>query len=377
MSLRRYNFVIISVLIATWPLHSAGAQDVDLTQQAVVTTTEGTFVLTFYADQVPLHVRLFLSRVAAGAYDGTSFGYVVKWGVIQGGARLPKGEGQTAAPDPVALAEVRAEAGTKKHGRGTVSLVLESSDSYSGQFFICVTPQAALDGKYAPVGFVTEGIEVVDRLSEVQTDERGIPLQRPRIEKVVLRPGRPVPPPPFAATTPQELSQYRASLETSLGNIVIEFLPALAPEHVRNFLRLAEAGFYNGTAIHRVVRNFVMQGGLLSTRRPPLPDFRIADLVRRLKPEFSSTPHVKGIVSMARYDDPESADTSFFICLGDAANLNGQYTVFGKVVEGMDVLDRFQDVPVEGEAPKERLELKTVKISKAGQQTPLVAAGAR
>lgn len=364
MSLRRFFFELICILMAGCPLFMAGAQEMDLSQQVVVTTTEGSFVLSFYPEKAPLHVRLFLSRVAAGAYDGTSFGYVVKWGVIQGGARLSKGDGQAPAPDPVALSDARAEMNAQKHGRGTISLVLESTDSYSGQFFICVTPQPALDGKYAPIGFVAEGIEIVDKISESPADERGIPLQRPRIEKGFLRAGRPISPPAFADTPPAELARYRASLETSLGNIVIEFFPILAPEHVRNFLRLAQAGFYNGTAIHRIVRNFVIQGGLLSTRQPPLPDFRSADLVRKLKPEFNSTPHVKGIVSMARYDEPDSAETSFFICLGDASNLDGKYTVFGKVVEGMDVLDRYQDVAVDGEAPKERLELKNVRIAR-------------
>jgi len=339
-------------------------QEIDLTQQVVISASEGTFVLSFYPDKAPLHAKLFLSRVAAGAYDGTSFGHVVKWGVIQGGGRLPKGEGQTIAPDPVTLGEVRAETSSLTHGRGALSLVLDQSDSYSGQFFICVTPQPGLDGRYTPIGFVAEGIEVVDKISETPVDERGVPVQRPRIEKATLRPGRPTPPPPFTETSPTELAQYRATLDTSLGSITLEFFPNLAPNHVRNFLRLAQAGFYDGTAIHRVVRDFVMQGGLLATRQPPLPYFRIADLVSKLKPEFNDTRHVKGIVSMARYDEPDSAETSFFICLGNAGSLDGQYTAFGKVVEGMEILERFQDVPVDGEAPKERLVLKKVTIAK-------------
>jgi cyclophilin family peptidyl-prolyl cis-trans isomerase len=106
-----------------------------------------------------------------------------------------------------------------------------------------------------------------------------------------------------------------------------------------------------------------MQGGLLSTRQPPLPEFRAADLVRKLKSEFNATHHGKGIVSMARYDNPDSAETSFFICLGDAGSLDGQYTVFGRVVEGIAVLDKFQEVPVEGETPKERIEVKKVTIA--------------
>jgi peptidyl-prolyl cis-trans isomerase B (cyclophilin B) len=364
MNRLRCLLYLISVLLTCSVTVWASPQEIDLTQQVVISSSEGTFVLSLYPDKAPLHAKLFLSRVAAGAYDGASFGHVVKWGMIQGGARLPKGEGQTIAPDPVTLGEVRAESSGLTHGRGALSLVLDQGDSYSGQFFICVTPQPGLDGRYTPIGFVAEGIEVVDKISETPVDERGVPVQRARIEKATLRHGRPKPPPPFAEMPPAELGQYRATLDTSLGNITLEFFPDLAPNHVRNFLRLAQAGFYDGTAIHRVVRDFVMQGGLLSTRQPPLPYFRIADLVEKLKPEFNDTRHVKGIVSMARYDEPDSAETSFFICLGNASNLDGQYTAFGKVVEGVEILERFQDVTVDGEAPKERLELKKVTVAK-------------
>jgi peptidyl-prolyl cis-trans isomerase B (cyclophilin B) len=159
------------------------------------------------------------------------------------------------------------------------------------------------------------------------------------------------------------LAKYRARLETSLGDITLEFFPDLAPEHVRNFLRLAQAGFYDGTAFHRVAQGFVAQGGLLSTREPPLPEFRVKDLVRRLKPEFNKTHHAKGIVSMARYDEPDSAETSFFICLADASSLDNEYTVFGKVVEGFDVLEKFENVEVDEETPKERIELKKVTLT--------------
>jgi peptidyl-prolyl cis-trans isomerase B (cyclophilin B) len=352
--------MLLLPLLMLLPVWLAPAQELDLSQQIVFRTTEGTFVVSLNGDKVPLHAKLLLARVASGAYDGTSFGFVVKWGLIQGGARPPAAD----AKDPVDLAAVRSESSERKHGRGTLSLVLEQAGNYDGQFFVCITPQPALDGRYIPVGSVIEGIEVIDRISESASDARGAPAQPPRIEKAELRPFQAIPELPFADTPPAELKQFRAALETSLGTIAIEFLPDLAPNHVRNFLRLAQAGFYDGTAIHRVVRDFVMQGGLLSTRQPALPEFRMADLVRKLKPEFNSTHHGKGIVSMARYDEPDSAETSFFICLGDAGALDNQYTVFGRVIEGMDILDKFQNVPVEDEAPKERLELKKVTLSK-------------
>ncbi len=344
----------------------APAAKPDLNQQAVVTTSEGTFVLSFYPDKAPQHVQLFLKLAAEGAYDGTLFHRVVKWGIIQGGDPLSKDPARKAVWGTGGMNKVTSEASDVKHVRGTLSSVLlpGKPDSGGNQFFVCVTPQPQLDGQFTAFGFVAEGIEVVDRISEAPVDSNGAPVSAPVIQKVTLRPGRPVPPLEFSESPVEELAKYRATLETTLGNMTLEFFPNLAPNHVRNFLRLARAGFYDGTAFHRVVPDFVVQGGLLYTRQPPLPDFRQQDLVRRLKPEFNNTPHVKGILSMARAEEPDSAETSFFICLGDALSLDNQYTVFGKVVDGIEVLDKFQKVEVDGETPKQRLELRKVVLSK-------------
>jgi peptidyl-prolyl cis-trans isomerase B (cyclophilin B) len=126
---------------------------------------------------------------------------------------------------------------------------------------------------------------------------------------------------------------------------------------VRNFLKLTESGWYNGTAFHRVVKDFVVQGGMGNTR----PNFAAhpADRwVRTLKGEFrDDIKHVRGIVSMARSDDPDSASTSFFLMLGPAPHLDGKYSAFGRIVEGMEVLDAFEKEEVDGESPKRRLEI--------------------
>ena len=340
-------------------------QQTNLDQQAVVTTSEGTFVLSFYPDKAPKHVELFLKQAAEGAYDGTLFHRVIKWGIIQGGDPLSRDPAKKAVWGTGGLNKLPSELSDMKHVRGTLSSVLlpGKPDSGGSQFFICNVPLPQLDGQYSVFGFVAEGIEVVDRISETPLDANGVPVNPPVVRKVTLRPAQPVPPPAFSQTPPEELKKYRATLETSLGNITLEFFPDLAPNHVRNFLRLAQAGFYDGTAFHRVVPDFVMQGGILSTRLPPLPEFRYRDLVRRLKPEFNATRHVKGILSMARAEEPDSAETSFFICLGDATSLDNQYTAFGKVVDGMEVVDRFQKVEVDGETPKQRIELKKVVLS--------------
>ena len=170
-------------------------------------------------------------------------------------------------------------------------------------------------------------------------------------------------PEPFSTETADELSRYRAVLETSLGTITFQFFPDKAPNHVRNFLRLASVGFYDGTAFHRVVKGFVIQGGFLPTRGEPL-DITQDRYVRKMAPEFNDTPHDKGTVSLAHGDDPASGDTSFFIVLARTPVLDGKYSAFGRVVEGMDVVEKIEQVGVNGETPIDRIELRKVTISR-------------
>ena len=129
---------------------------------------------------------------------------------------------------------------------------------------------------------------------------------------------RDTPPPeptPFETETAAQLAGYRAVLETTMGEVTLEFIPDRAPGHVRNFLRLARLGVYDGTAFHRVVPGFVVQTGALTSRKAPLTQ-KQRPFVVNLPPEFNPTLHEAGILSMARGDDPASAQTSFFICLG-------------------------------------------------------------
>ena len=146
-----------------------------------------------------------------------------------------------------------------------------------------------------------------------------------------------------------------------MGSITVAFDAQKAPEHVRNFLQLAEAGVFDGTTFHRVVRGFVVQAGALNYRATTLTD-KQQKRVHNLQPEFSDTKHVKGIVSMARGDDPASATTSFFIVTAPAPSLDGKYTVFGRVIDGLDVLDKIETAPVTGESPTTRIDLIRVRI---------------
>ena len=119
---------------------------------------------------------------------------------------------------------------------------------------------------------------------------------------------------------------------------------------------------FDGTSFHRVVRGFVVQTGSLGSR-PPLTE-KQQRLVHALAPEFNDTKHVKGILSMARGDDPASATTSFFIVTGDASSLDGKYTAFGRVADGLAVVEAIEQAPVNGEAPVTRIDLTGVRILK-------------
>ncbi|HMC78611.1 MAG TPA: peptidylprolyl isomerase, partial [Vicinamibacterales bacterium] len=221
--------------------------------------------------------------------------------------------------------------------------------------------QPALSGQFTVFGRVSDGLDVVQKISELPADARGAPESRVAITAVTIRDIPPPEPVPFADETLEQLASHRAVLETTLGSMTIAFTPGVAPEHVRNFLQLAQAGVFDGTAFHRVVRGFVVQTGALDTRGP-LTD-RQQKRVHNLQPEFNDTKHVKGIVSMARGDDPASAATSFFIVTADAPSLDGKYTVFGRVIDGLDVLDRIESAPVSGESPTTRIDLVKVRIA--------------
>jgi peptidyl-prolyl cis-trans isomerase B (cyclophilin B) len=334
-------------------------------KQAVIETTAGVIVLDLLPEAAPIHVAHFITRAREGAYDGTTFHRVIPLGIIQGGDPLSKDPGKADQYGTGGLRELRFEANAEKHTRGAVSAVLipNDRDSAGSQFFICVTDQPALDGSYTVFARVAEGIGVASRISQAMADARGAPLERIEMRTVTIR-EKPAPVPvPFSTETPEELGKYRATLDTTLGPIVLEFFPDRAPNHVRNFLRLAQAGVYDGTAFHRVVRGFVIQGGFLPSRSQPLDDRQEA-FVQTLAPEFNDTPHDTGILSMARTADPASANTSFFIVTARASALDRAYTVFGRVVEGLDVVEKIETTPVNGEDPVTRVEVSRVTLSR-------------
>jgi cyclophilin family peptidyl-prolyl cis-trans isomerase len=247
-----------------------------------------------------------------------------------------------------------------KHERGVVSAVRipDKPNSDGAQFFVCVYPQPSLDGRFSAFGRITEGIDVVEKISRVPAGANGFTDTPVRILSVTIEKKKTQ---PFADATLDELRRT-VTLKTTLGSIKIKMEPDWAPNHVRNFLMLTETGWYNGTAFHRIVKGFVVQGGTGETRAsgPAHPADR---WVHPLKGEFrSDVKHTRGIVSMARTDDPDSATTSFFLMLGNAPHLDGKYSAFGRIVEGLDVLDAFEKEDLDGETPRRRLEIVEASI---------------
>ena len=331
-------------------------------KQAVVETSLGTMVFDLLADAAPNHVAHFITRAREGAYNGTTFHRVITMGIIQGGDPLSKDPAQAARYGTGGLNALRFEANAEKHTRGAVSAVLVPGrrDSAGSQFFISVSDQPALDGQYTVFARVAEGMTVAQKISTVPADGQ-VPKERIEIRRVTIRDTPPPVPEPFVSATAAEMAAKHVVLETALGAITLEFFPDRAPTHVRQFLRLAQAGVYDGTAFHRIVKGFVIQGGFMPTRREP-PDDKQETYIRTLQPEFNDTPHDRGTLSMARGDDPASATSSFFIVLARTPALDGKYTAFGRVIAGLDVVEKIEAQPVNGETPVTRIEVTRARV---------------
>ena len=157
-----------------------------------------------------------------------------------------------------------------------------------------------------------------------------------------------------------------AVISTNHGEMVIEFWPETAPGHVENFKKLANESFYDGTCFHRIIQGFMIQGGDPLTKDPDEEhDWGKGDPGYKIDAEFSDRPHIKGVLSMARSSNPNSAGSQFFICLADCKPLDGQYTCFGQLIKGENVLETLGDVPCggrEGSRPEDRQGVLSITI---------------
>jgi len=160
-----------------------------------------------------------------------------------------------------------------------------------------------------------------------------------------------------------------AIIKTTAGEMVVEFWPDVAPKTVENFKKLARSGFYDGTCFHRIIKGFMVQGGDPLTKDPSKEAaWGTGDPGYKIEAEFNTRSHQRGVLSMARAQDPNSAGCQFFICLGDASFLDRQYTAFGKLMKGDDVLGKIGDTPVttsgggEASKPTSRVNVESIKI---------------
>jgi len=334
-------------------------------KQAVVETSMGTFIFDLLPEAAPNHVGFFMKQARDDAYVGTTFHRVIRYGIIQGGDPLSK--------DPATLAQygtggmnlLKIEKSQQSHTVGTVSAVLAPGmpDSGGWQFFVCASPQLALDGQYTVFGRVAEGLEVVQAISAIEADANGLARDRVVITSVTIRDTPPPVKPPFVDATVEEMAASHAVLDTTAGEIEVEFFPDKAPETVRNFLQLAAAGVFDETLFHRVVPDFVIQTGSPMYRQTPLTANQSA-MIHTLAPEFTDTPNLPGVLSMARGEDPGSATSSFFICTGECRGLDGKYAVFGRVIRGMEVVMAIAATPVDGETPKTEVVVRKIIVNR-------------
>jgi peptidyl-prolyl cis-trans isomerase B (cyclophilin B) len=332
--------------------------------QAVVETTSGTFILQFHADEAPNHVRKFLELARQGFYNGTAFHTMIGHAVVQGGDPETK---NTAARSRYGSGGfdlgIKPEALTLPLKAGTVvaTTLPGKPDGAGSQFFVCITDQFQLNGQYSPFAYVVDGIDVLDKISMTPLDDTKTAKDRVEIRNVTIRRIPPPPPVPYTQESIEQLKQFQVVMETSKGKIAIDLMPDKAPNHVRHFLQLTGSGAYDKSAVHRIAPGFVIQAGDLNTKKEPLTS-EMRKYVTNIAAEFNDVKHQAGIVSMARGEALDSGATSFFIVLGDQPALDGMYTVFGRVVEGMDVVAKIAAVPNEKEKPLEPVDVYSMRV---------------
>ena len=171
------------------------------------------------------------------------------------------------------------------------------------------------------------------------------------------------------SSSTKDYSNTLAILQTDQGDITIKFFYDKAPNHVKNFVDLAASGFYDGTFFHRVIPGFMIQGGDPNTKKPASATNAYGtggNGSTRVKAEFNDTSHKRGIVSMARASDPNSASSQFFIVVKDSTFLDNQYSAFGEVVSGMDVADKIANAPRgANDLPNQPVHIKKILLSQA------------
>ena len=347
-------------------------------------TAHGVADIELAAETAPRHVANILYLSALGYYDGLYFNRVIPGFMAQGGGTAPSGPGR--AGPPYTLPSERAD-GLRHDRPWRVSMVASGSESVSSQFFITLAATPWLDERNTIIGWVVDGFDALAGI-EAQGGADGTPdepivirrawvtegtFRRPREDPALVdlrgfirrqrvaglidapREGwhRTVPAFPDLAFTRGR--SYLWHLETNLGPVTIRFLPDVAPRHVASFLYLSELGFFNGLSFHRVIPEFMAQGG-----RPPSggPDYTLPTV---------TDPDVKhdraGVLSMANTGRPDSEASEFFITFQATAWLDGRHTIFGSVVDGMETVRELERRGQRDGAPTEPLSIERTWVT--------------
>ena len=332
---------------------------------AVMDTSKGKIVIMFLPTKAPMHVANFLDLAEKKFYDGTRFHRCIPGFMVQGGdpnsADLGKAGLWGTGGFMVDGKErnVDAEFNDVKHLRGIVSMARSSGpNSASSQFFIMHAAYPSLDGLYSAFGKVIEGMDVVDEI--VKTGEasgkvdpgsavviKSVTVKTFPVTGTILAPAVVPLATQQSFTTDPKPDEEVAVFRTDAGSFTLMFYPEVAPKTVANFKALVKEGFYDGTRFHRCIPGFVIQGGDPNSKdATKYKDWGEGGHIvngkeQTIPGEFGKVlRHWRGVLSMARSEDVNSASSQFFVCTADVFRLDGRYAAFGRVVEGMDTVDK-------------------------------------
>ena len=343
---------------------AAGSSDYE-NLEAVLDTSVGQIVVEFFPKEAPRHVEYFVKNARDGAYDGTTFHRVVKNGLIQGGDPLSKNPRDRARYGTGGLnAGLPDEVNKNKHLPGAVSSVLAAVRSGStdvkpgtsgSQFFIVLNAgpaQAVLDSIFTVFGRVVEGMDAASNISTSSASAAGVAAERIEIKKVTIREKTP---------TLDQMKAMRVMIETSLGNIKLQMAPESAPNTARAFVHYVRAGLYEGTTFFRVSQKYFLEVGSLGDWPQESPNRKRQFSLWPIPAEKSEAKQERGTVSIRQLADGTTS-WYFFVISKDNPALDGKHVPFAKVIEGLDVVDKIAEAEVDGDKPKQRIEIKKITV---------------
>lgn len=358
-----FVFASLSLNSPALTASSQGGEDYE-NLEAVIETSRGQIIMEFFPKDAPRHVEYFVKQARAGAYDGTTFHRAVQYALIQGGDPLSKNPRGRAQYGTGGLnAGLPDEVNKNKHITGAVSSVLQLSGAGSSavkpgssgqQFFIILnagTAQKTLDAQFTVFGVIVEGLDVVSEISALPSTRENL-TERVEIKKVTVREKTP---------TLEQMKSMQATFETSMGNLKLQFTPEAAPNTTRAFIRYIRQGLYDGTAFFRVSQKYFLDAGYTDTWAEDSPNRKRFFAYWPRPFETNDIKQVRGMLSMRQGTDSMTS-VYFFIITKDNPALDGKHVPVAKITEGLDVLDKIAEVEVEGDKPKERIEIRKITI---------------